>query len=508
MDEVGFGLFNRELIRRMKKHRQDGGIGVIHVRSRPGFPAAEAAIKNWENGESAMFWRQQLEAECFYFLRKLKDEPIQASVEKAAERLKSRLQQLVGNEKMPSYESWSVGAAVGIAVAHSISTGYSAETDIYRLLLEAAESGKRNEATCVIRDDAAAMRLDNARAAADLTSEGSQPRTYRPELQGRTVRIGELANPVPLFPPQARVSEIAYLFDADARTQAAVIVDHGRPVGILMKEKLHQMLAGQFGLPLYWNRPVERIMNGQPLIVDEQLPVEQVSQLAMASDFSQLYDVVLITKNGQLTGAASLRSILECITALRTEAARGANPLTGLPGNEEIQRELERRIELGLPFAVIYADLDYFKWYNDCFGFVLGDDLIRYLADVLRKEQERLGSGADFTGHIGGDDFIAVTGADRAELLCRSVIERFDSGIKAFYGGVEVTTCRDRHGHIIQQEGVSLSLSLMLWDGEVPVTTEYISRFSAMLKKQAKARKGSTYVMDHITGAHHREERL
>src|SRR5690606_27568898 len=156
--------------------------------------------------------------------------------------------------------------------------------------------------------------------------------------------------PYPTFATGARVSELAYLFETNPKAQGAVIVEEGRPVGLLMKEKLHQLLAGQFGLPLYWSRPVGKIMNDQPLIVDEQMPVEHVSQLAMARDFSQLYDVVVITKAGQMIGTASIRSILESMTVMSTEAARTANPLTGLPGNEGIQRELRRRIDMQRPF--------------------------------------------------------------------------------------------------------------------------------------------------------------
>ncbi|KRE43252.1 hypothetical protein [Paenibacillus sp. Soil522] len=147
------------------------------------------------------------------------------------------------------------------------------------------------------------------------------------------------------------------------------------------------------------------------------------------------------------------------------------------------------------------------KWYNDFFGFGLGDDLIRYLADVLRKEQSLLGGGDDFIGNICGDDFITVTGAEVAERLCQALIKRFDDGIKAFYGGAQITTVEDRHGNLVEQEGVTLSLSLMIWDGEVPLSTEDIPRLAAKLKKHAKALKGSVYVMDQIKGMHHREER-
>lgn len=511
MDEIGVGLFNRDMLRSVKQRWHDGGIGMIYMRFRSASAAAEAALQQWESGEQRLFWRMRLECDYFFlFHRHHNDEHIGKVTEAAALRLENRLRLASEKTEQRQNDDMIYEVSIGIATAFPSATGRSTETVVYRMLIDAFEqsaydvsqgNGKAEEYAAA----AAEHSIDNISAA--LGANVNRLPALVTGLHGKTVQIGALAVPFPIFPARARVSEVAYLFDTNPKAQGAVIVDNGRPIGILMKEKLHQMLAGQFGLPLYWNRPVERIMNNQPLIVDEQLPVEQVSQLAMARDFSQLYDVVLITKDGQMAGAASIRSILECMTALRTEAARTANPLTGLPGNEEIQLELQRRIAASKPFAVIYADLDYFKWFNDCFGFGLGDELIRYLADILREKLEQLGEQGDFVGHIGGDDFITVTSAPYAEQLCQALINRFDSGIKAFYGDMEVTSVEDRHGNIVQQEGVTLSLSLMIWDGEVPVTPEHISRFAAKLKKLAKAQKGSVYVTDKIIGMHHREER-
>lgn len=509
MDEVGVGLFNRDMVRSIKERWHDGGIGVIYVRFRSGNTASESALQLWEGGEPRLFWRQRLEWDYFYlFYRQMKDEPIIKLTEKAVERLNVRLRKALAEGEKELNADLAFEVNIGAAVSFPSATGGSSETVIYRMLLEAMEQSAYNVSLGIDRKEAAAENLRGKAGLGQIAYIGeAQKKTLSTGLTSKIVQIGALAVPFPIFPAEARVSEVAYLFDTNTKAQGAVIVEQGRPIGILMKEKFHQMLAGQFGLPLYWKRPVERIMNNQPLIVDEQLTVEHVLQLAMARDFSQLYDVVLITKEGQMTGAASIRSILECMTTLRTEAARTANPLTGLPGNEEIQCELKRRIGQGDSLAVIYADLDYFKWYNDCFGFGLGDNLIRYLADVLRVELDQHGSEGDFIGHIGGDDFIAFTSAAFAEQLCQALIIRFDSGIKAFYGGVEVTTVEDRHGNLIEQEGVTLSLSLMIWDGEVPLTPEDIPMVAAKLKKQAKALKGSVYVMDQIKGMHHGEER-
>lgn len=509
MNGVGIGLFNRDMLRTIKERWDEGGIGVIYVRFRLGHALSEAALHLWESGEQRLFWRQRLEWDYFFlFDRRQEDDPIVKVIEQALERLHGRLRKAGAAGGKDNAAECEAEVSMGMSTAFPPATGRSSESVVYRMLLDAMEqSAYHISLGREHRESSPVSRLDKVNFGQLAAASESSHNQYLSGVHSKSVRIGTLAVPFPIFPARARVSEVAYLFDTNAKAQGAVIVDQGKPIGILMKEKLHQMLAGQFGLPLYWNRPVERIMNNQPLIVDEQLTVEHVSQLAMARDFSQLYDVVLITKDGQMAGAASIRSILECITTLRTEAARTANPLTGLPGNEEIQLELRRRIGQAEPLAVIYADLDYFKWYNDCFGFGMGDNLIRYLGELLRRELDQFGGSADFIGHIGGDDFIAVTKASIAESLCKSLITKFDQGIKPFYGGAEITTVEDRNGNLIEHEGVTLSLSLMLWDGKVPLSTEEIPRLAAKLKKQAKALKGSVCVMDQISGMHHGEER-
>jgi DNA-binding response OmpR family regulator len=52
-----------------------------------------------------------------------------------------------------------------------------------------------------------------------------------------------------------------------------------------------------------------------------------------------------------------------------SQSQREANPLTGLPGNVSIERELTKRIESKQPFAFIYSDIDNFKAFNDYSGY-------------------------------------------------------------------------------------------------------------------------------------------
>ncbi len=65
------------------------------------------------------------------------------------------------------------------------------------------------------------------------------------------------------------------------------------------------------------------------------------------------------------------------------QAQREANPLTGLPGNQAIEREVQRRLEARAPFAAMYIDIDRFKSFNDHYGYTRGDRAIDLLGHVL-----------------------------------------------------------------------------------------------------------------------------
>ncbi|MCD1258948.1 EAL and GGDEF domain-containing protein [Paenibacillus athensensis] len=303
--------------------------------------------------------------------------------------------------------------------------------------------------------------------------------------------IGDLAAPAQVFEGSDRISAAADYFKRYPEATGAVVVRQGTPVGLLMRERLFQQLAGQYGFSLFWNRSIEQAMDPAPLIVDERLPVERVSQMATSRSIRNLYDLVIITSGGKMAGVASVRAMLESITNARMESARVASPLTGLPGNLQINRELSKRLVESQPFCVIYGDLDFFKWFNDKFGFQKGDSLIQYTADCLQTAMAACGTPHDFIGHVGGDDFIVISLSEEPERLCREMLRRFEAGVMTLYEPDQWMDVEDRMGNRADSDGVSLSLSLLIILQETAVTPELISQAAARLKKQAKAHKGS-----------------
>lgn len=309
---------------------------------------------------------------------------------------------------------------------------------------------------------------------------------------GKLRTIGDIVIPAKTFPAESAVSEAAQYFRNHGEEFGAVVVEGDRPLGLLMREELFRMLSAQYGYSLYWNKPLSLVIDEETLFVEANTPIETVSQLAMMRDTAKLYDLIVVTEQDKLAGVVTVRDILDHLTNIRMENARVANPLTGLAGNTQIQRELQRRIMDNEPFAVLYIDLDYFKWFNDQYGFQRGDEVIQFTADIIRQAVSICGEPLDFVGHIGGDDFIVLSSAQDPIQLCNEMIRRFHSGIWYFYeGGERVQFVEDRYGNRIEADGLSLSLALVRVEHPLSISADTISQCAAECKRKAKEKLGS-----------------
>ena len=112
---------------------------------------------------------------------------------------------------------------------------------------------------------------------------------------------------------------------------------------------------------------------------------------------------------------------------------KAVNPLTGLPGGISILSERQLRIDEGCSFAQLMIDIDYFKAFNDRYGFPRGDVAIRRVAEVLNDVVEKDDDDSNFLGHIGGDDFVVLTAVDRAEDLAERIKDAFDEEMPKLY---------------------------------------------------------------------------
>jgi len=186
-------------------------------------------------------------------------------------------------------------------------------------------------------------------------------------------------------------------------------------------------------------------------------------QMAVLSIFPDDYEIPawedLLTDDyvrRSMVESEIVRKVELCL--FRTERIVELNPLTRLPGNITITRQIQGRLDRGEKFAAAYADLDFFKPFNDRYGFSRGDEVLKMVGRLILnmvKEQQPQGS---FVGHVGGDDFIYVMKIDLVEETSRRIVDYFDRMVGTFYDS------KDREqGHIqsVDRAGAEKAFPLM-----------------------------------------------
>ena len=189
----------------------------------------------------------------------------------------------------------------------------------------------------------------------------------------------------------------------------------------------------------------------------------------------------------------SLMNLIKLLNRNRT-----VSPLTGLPGNVQIQAEMKKRLLNNEKYAMIYLDLDNFKAYNDTYGFSNGDEMIKFTAKLITKNVMK--EDENFVGHIGGDDFVAIVESEEYEKICQNIIAEFDESVKKYFtkedierGYIEV---ENRKGVMEQFPLTTISVGVVEVTKERFKNTLEIGEAGAAVKHLAKTIWGSTYVID------------
>lgn len=180
---------------------------------------------------------------------------------------------------------------------------------------------------------------------------------------------------------------------------------------------------------------------------------------------------------------------------------RTVSPLTGLPGNVQIQTELKKRLLRKETFQVLYLDLDNFKAYNDVYGFLKGDEIIKLTAKIIAKNIHTLEDSDVFIGHIGGDDFVAIVDESvNHDEICQNIIAEFDKEILKYFNDIDVERgyieISNRKGIIEEFPLTSISIGVVVADKKRFSNILEIGEVGAQVKHLAKTTMGSSYAID------------
>ena len=173
----------------------------------------------------------------------------------------------------------------------------------------------------------------------------------------------------------------------------------------------------------------------------------------------------------------------------RSERESLTDPRSGLPAGRLIEDQL-RRIIRQKGWALLDARVNNFEPFKDVYGFVAGDDVLRFTSMLIGEIVDELGTTSDFIGHAGGDNFIIITTEEKAEAIKNRLKERFDNEVQTHYNFM------DRQQGFVQAptaEGTTVKVPFMTMSvGIVSPSAHSFADIREITELAAEARRQDT----------------
>ena len=293
--------------------------------------------------------------------------------------------------------------------------------------------------------------------------------------------------------PSDRAADAYEKFSRDSNISEVCIVDEmGIFQGIITRSEIMKAFSGRYGYNLHQKHSVSDLMNRDTLIVNSDFLIENVSNMAMERLPNEIYDAVVVLKNGFYYGVVTIKDLLSTAVTIQVKRATEVNPLTQLPGNVAVENQITHLLGDKVPYAIMYLDLDNFKAYNDAYGFNNGDKMIKALAASM----DSACSEKDFLGHIGGDDFVIITRNKEAVALGEAVIICFKGYLPQLYNQKDwdrgYIISKNRNGLTENFPIASVSIAVVTNWNEINDDIEKLSQKIVKAKKRAKKKAGNS----------------
>jgi diguanylate cyclase (GGDEF)-like protein len=300
-----------------------------------------------------------------------------------------------------------------------------------------------------------------------------------------------LARAVPGVQSTTQVAAVVEMFQRHPGWRALTVLDGARPMGLVRRDELLILLSRPLHPEIYNRKPITSVMDAGALQIDARARLEQVSRLITGQGDERRQEDFIITRAGEYLGLGRSIELLRHITEQQIQTAKHANPLTGLPGNREIQTQIVQLINRRRAFVACHLDLDHFKPFNDTYGYHCGDQVLLHVAAIIsRNARPRV----DFVGHIGGDDFVLLMRSQDWSIRLLSLLDDLRASLLNF-----VTPEHRAAGHLVAhgRDGatgrfplLSVSIAAVEVNATPGVTPESIADELRRTKAAAKAQPG------------------
>jgi CheY-like chemotaxis protein len=181
----------------------------------------------------------------------------------------------------------------------------------------------------------------------------------------------------------------------------------------------------------------------------------------------------------------SLR-VRNAMTRARYESL--TNPTTSLPSGQLIEEQLRTLIQRD-GWGIVYVGIQGLSAFSEAYGFLAGEEVVRFTAMTLSQTVSSLGTVDDFVGHVGSDEFVVVTEARRVPRMIRELKGRFDADVGTHYDWRTrergYLVIEDAEGNQVKADLMRLAIGVITADDGPFVDIREITEAAANARREA-----------------------
>lgn len=233
----------------------------------------------------------------------------------------------------------------------------------------------------------------------------------------------------PLYDCQVDVSElgevVARSFNANSLLPGVILMDRGEFFGMISRRRFLERLSRPYGIELFLKRPLNLLYRWERreiLILSGSTLILEATQAALQRSLELVYEPIVVQISPHVYRLIDMYDLLmaqsyihqlanQILQQLYQELQSQASldGLTQVANRRQFDQYLEQQwLELNcseLPLSLIFADVDFFKAYNDTYGHQAGDDCLRQVAQAIAYIVEKT---QGLVARYGGEEFVVV----------------------------------------------------------------------------------------------------
>lgn len=167
-------------------------------------------------------------------------------------------------------------------------------------------------------------------------------RTMHP-VKAEATRLHHFLRQAPTIDAEHTCRQTIAVFKKHPESECIIVTgEQGAPIGLMMRNRFFLKLGHRFSADLYDDKPITKLMDASPLVVDYDYAPQQLIDSALSRHESVLYDCVIVTLKNKLAGILTVSDMLKISRLLQQEAVDAQ--MSTIRSAEQRVREIEQAV--------------------------------------------------------------------------------------------------------------------------------------------------------------------